>query len=213
MESLAEHEALEYLLFFCIPRQDTNPLAHALLDAFGSFSGVLEADEAELRTVAGIGPKSAAFLHMLGQTERYAALSRSRPRRSLSDTAALAEYLMPLFRAERQERFLLLALDERRRLLRTVWLADGASCHVDVSVRRIVAEAANASAAYVVLAHNHPDGTALPSREDLLSTAEAARALALVEVRILDHFILAGDGWLSLRDSGRLAACLAPGRL
>ena len=71
LDSLEEHEALEYLLFFVIPRRDTNPLAHALIGRFGSFAGVLEASEEELRTVEGIGPAAARFLHMLPAVDRY----------------------------------------------------------------------------------------------------------------------------------------------
>lgn len=204
LDSLAEHEALEYVLFFAIPRRDTNPLAHALIARFGSFAGVLEASEADLCSVPGIGPAAARFLHLLAETDRYYLLSRGRARRRLADTAALTAYLVPLFQGARHERLLLLALDDRRRLLRTTWLSDGSAGGVEVSVRRIAAEAVSAGAAYAVLAHNHPDGAALPSREDLLSTAEIQRALALLEITLLDHIILAGDEWLSMRDSGRL---------
>ncbi len=204
LESLAEHEALEYLLFYSIPRRDTNLLAHALIERFGSFAGVLDAGEQEPRTVPGIGPATARFLHDLGQTERYYRMNRGAPKKRLADTNALAEYLMPLFHGRTQENLLLLALDDRRRLLRTVWLSDGSAGGVEVSVRRIVAEAAGSGAALVVLAHNHPDGVVLPSREDILSTAQAARALALVEVRLLDHFIFGAEEWLSFRESGRM---------
>ena len=98
----------------------------------------------------------------------------------------------------------MLALDDRRQLLRTVWLEEGSASGVDMSVRRIAAEAVRAGAAYVVLAHNHPDGNVLPSRQDLFSTNEAARALALLQVRLLDHIILAGDETLSLNETGRM---------
>lgn len=204
LESLAEHEALEYILFFCIPRQDTNPIAHALLDRFGSFADVLEASEKDLLTVQGVGPVTARFLHTLAQIDRYYLTSRSRVRRRLANTEDVAAYLQPLFRGAKQEKILMLALDDRRRLLRTVWLEEGTSNGVEISVRRVASEAVSAGACYVILAHNHPDDVVLPSREDLLSTSEVARALNLLQISLLDHVILAGDEYLSMRDTGRM---------
>ncbi len=204
LASFAEHEALEYVLFFAIPRQNTNPIAHALLDRFGSFADVLEADEKELVTVPGVGPATAHFLHTLTEIDRYYLTSRSKVRRRLSSTVDIVNYLVPLFRGAKQEKLLMLALDDRRQLLRTIWLEEGSASGVDMSVRRIAAEAVRAGAAYVVLAHNHPDGNVLPSRQDLFSTNEAARALALLQVRLLDHIILAGDETLSLNETGRM---------
>lgn len=204
LASLAEHEALEYVLFFAIPRRNTNPIAHALLGRFGSFADVLEADEKELVTVPGVGPATAHFLHTLTEIDRYYLTSRSKVRRRLSSTEDIFNYLVPLFRGAKQEKLLMLALDDRRQLLRTIWLEEGSASGVDMSVRRIAAEAVRAGAAYVVLAHNHPDGNVLPSRQDLFSTTEAARALALLQIRLLDHVILAGDEALSLNETGRM---------
>lgn len=204
LDSLAEHEALEYVLYFSIPRQDTNPIAHALLDRFGSFADVLEADEKELLSVSGVGPTTAHFLHTLSEIDRYYMVSRSRVRRRLSETEDVVRYLQPLFRGAKQEKLLMLALDDRRQLLRTIWLDEGSASGVDLSVRRVAAEAVQAGAACVILAHNHPDGSVLPSREDLFSTEEVMKALSLLQIRLVDHIILAGEDSLSLKDTGRM---------
>ena len=204
LESLAEHEALEYVLFFVIPRQNTNPIAHALLARFGTFANVLEADEAELAQVDGVGAAAAHFLHTLSEVDRYYLTSRLRTRPRLSTSEDLFNYLVPLFRGLRQERLLMLALDDRRRLLRTIWLDAGSASDVNFDVRRIAAEAVRAGAANVVLAHNHPDGTVLPSWDDIHSTAQVAKGLALLQVRLLDHIILSQNETLSFRDTGRM---------
>lgn len=204
LESLEEHEALEYLLFFAIPRRDTNPIAHALIERFGSFAGVLEAGEEELRTVEGVGPAAARLLHLLPAVDRYYALSRAKPARRLENTRQLADYLVPLFRGRKQEHLVLLALDDRSRLLRTVWLDSGTVGAVDVSISKIAAEALAAGAAAVVLAHNHPGGVALPSRDDIVATGNVMRALGLLQVHVLDHIIVAGEEYTSLRDTRRL---------
>lgn len=204
LNSLAEHEILEYILFFVIPRRDTNPTAHALIDRFGSLAGVLEASEQELASVPGVGPVTARFLHTLLELDKCYAMSRNRPKRRLASAADQAAYLQPLFRGAKRERLAMLALDDRRRLLRLVWLDEGGAGSTEVSIRRITTEAVSAGASCVVLAHNHPDEVPLPSREDLLSTAAVAQALAVLEIRLLDHIILAGEEWLSLRESGRM---------
>ncbi len=211
LDSLAEHEALEYVLFFVIPRQDTNPLAHALIDHFGSFANVLEATEEELCTVPGIGPAAAHFLHSLPEIDRYLHLSRNGRRTKLATTQELAAYLAPHFLGAGHEKLAMLALDDRSRLLRLVWLDDGSAGALDVSVRKMATAAAMAGASGVVLAHNHPDGIVLPSKEDLMATQAAAQALALLEIRLKDHFIFAGEEWLSLKDSGRMPAAGAAG--
>jgi DNA repair protein RadC len=205
LDSLAEHEALEYVLFFAIPRQDTNPIAHALMEHFGSFANVLEAAEDELCTVPGIGPAAAHFLHSLPEIDRYFLLSRNGRRTKLSTTQEIAAYLAPHFRGAGREKLAMLALDDRSRLLRLVWLDDGSAGALDVSVRKVATAAATAGAAGVVLAHNHPDGIVLPSKEDLMATRAAAQALSLLEIRL----IFAGEEWLSLKDSGRMPAAEA----
>jgi DNA repair protein RadC len=213
LDSLAEHEALEYILFFVIPRQDTNPIAHALIDRFGNFANVLEAPEKELEAVPGIGPAAARFLHSLREIERYDMLSRRGPHTRLADTKQLADYLMPLFHGEKKEKLAMLALDDRRRLLRLIWLEDGSAGAVDISVRKIASAAVEAGAACVVMAHNHPDGIVLPSREDLLSTQAVMQALSLLDIRLLDHLIFAQEEWISLRDAGRMSVCGPNGRI
>ena len=204
LDSLAEHEVLEYLLYYAIPRRDTNPVAHALLTRFGSLAGVLSASAAELQEVSGIGPSAAAYLCMLPQIERCRVLSSTRKTERLDTPEKLAGVLAPQFRGEKQEKLALLALDDRQRLLRLVWLESGTVGSVEISVKRIAAEAIAAGASCAVLAHNHPGGAAMPSRADLLSTGEVMRALAVLDVCLTDHLIFAGEDWLSLRASGRM---------
>ena len=111
---------------------------------------------------------------------------------------------MPLFRGQKRESLLLLALDERRRLLRTVWLNTGTVSAVDIGVNKIATETVAAGASIVVLAHNHPGGVALPSKEDIVATGNAMRALGLLGVHVQDHIIVAGEKYTSLRDTHRL---------
>ena len=138
LESLAEHEMLEYLLYFTITRRDTNPIAHALLERFGDFAGVLEADEEELCLVEGMGPASARFLHLLPQISACYHRSLTRDRRRLQTVEQMGEYLMARFRGTVRERVLLVCLDRQRRITCTSWLGSGTADMVELPIREAI---------------------------------------------------------------------------
>lgn len=204
LESLAEHEMLEYLLYFTITRRDTNPIAHALLERFGDFAGVLEADEEELCLVEGMGPTSARFLHLLPQVSACYHRSLTRDRRRLQTVEQMGEYLMARFRGTVRERVLLVCLDRQRRITCTSWLGSGTADMVELPIREAIAQAVRLKAHWVVLCHNHPSGSALPSREDIEATAELARGMYVVGVELLDHIIVTETEYLSLRQRSEL---------
>lgn len=204
LESLAEHEMLEYLLYFTITRRDTNPIAHALLERFGDFAGVLETDEEELCLVEGMGPASARFLHLLPQVSACYHRSLTRDRRRLQTVEQMGEYLMARFRGTVRERVLLVCLDRQRRITCTSWLGSGTADMVELPIREAIAQAVRLKAHWVVLCHNHPSGSALPSREDIEATAELARGMYVVGVELLDHIIVTETEYLSLRQRSEL---------
>src|SRR5699024_4143279 len=180
-------------------RRDTNPIAHALLERFGDFAGVLEADEEELCLVEGMGPASARFLHLLPQVSACYHRSLTRDRRRLQTVEQMGEYLMARFRGTVRERVLLVCLDRQRRITCTSWLGSGTADMVELPIREAIAQAVRLKAHWVVLCHNHPSGSALPSREDIEATAELARGMYVVGVELLDHIIVTETEYLSLR--------------
>ena len=202
--SLADHEVLEYLLFFVLPRQDTNPIAHRLLEQFHSVENVLAAPVEELCRVDGIGPTAAEFLHALHETNRYCEMSRARTPKRFTETAQIAEYLVSWFRGKKQEVLLMLALDDRGTLVRTICLQEGTVGSVAINVNQMAAQALNTGAPVMVFAHNHPGGVAAPSRDDMITTANLMQALAVLQIRVSDHIIVAGEDWISLRETGRM---------
>ena len=183
LESLEPHEALEYVLYITNTRKDTNGLAHVLMDRFGDFAGVLDASEEDLLTVEGVGPSTARMLHLLPQVGRY-----------YTQCAA----------GTVQERALLAALDGRSRIKGLFWLRDGTSDRVSLEIKDVVAAALKGGTDSVVLCHNHPNGVALPSREDLMATENIVRALGLVKVHLRDHIILTESEYFSMREANRL---------
>lgn len=156
LESLAPHEALEYLLYITNARRDTNGIAHALLERFGSFAGVLEASEEELCRVPGVGPASARMLHLLPEVSRYYEHSRTSTEGALTTTERLAAYLKPRFAGAKQEKALLLSLDSRSRVKSVYWLKEGNARMVSLEVKDVVSAALRGGTESVVLCHNHP---------------------------------------------------------
>lgn len=204
LDSLAEHEALEYVLYLTNAQKDTNGIAHDLIDRFGDFAAVLEASEEELCTVEGVGPSTARMLHLLPQISRYYGRSRTSTTRCINTTEQMGSYLMAKFAWSDYERAMLVSLDSRKRVRAAVWLREGTSDRVSLDIKNVVAAAIKGGTDAVVLCHNHPNGVALPSLEDMDATGSIARALGLVNVHLLDHFILTDTEYFSMRDANRL---------
>ena len=204
LDSLAEHEALEYVLYLTNAQKDTNGIAHDLIDRFGDFAAVLEASEEELCTVEGVGPSTARMLHLLPQISRYYGRSRTSTTRCIKTTGQMGSYLMAKFAWSDYERAMLVSLDSRKRVRAAVWLREGTSDRVSLDIKNVVAAAIKGGTDAVVLCHNHPNGVALPSLEDMDATGSIARALGLVNVHLLDHFILTDTEYFSMRDANRL---------
>ena len=116
LDSLAEHEALEYVLYLTNAQKDTNGIAHDLIDRFGDFAAVLEASEEELCTVEGVGPATARMLHLLPQICRYYSRSRTSTTRCIKTTEQMGSYLMAKFAWSDYERAMLVSLDSRKRV-------------------------------------------------------------------------------------------------
>ena len=152
----------------------------------------------------GVGPATARMLHLLPAVSRYYTQCRTNGKISFKTTEQLAAYLLRLFAGAEQERALLLALDGRSRIKATLWLKDGTGDRVSLAIKDVVAAALKGGTDSVVLCHNHPNGVALPSLEDMDATGSIARALGLVNVHLLDHFILTDTEYFSMRDANRL---------
>lgn len=200
LDSLADHEILEVLLYFTLPRVDTNGLAHRLVAHFGSLGNVLGADYEELKRVPGVGEQTAFMLTMLPELLGRVERDRNRDKPIFGATQAFAEYVCRLFAGETTETVFLLCLNANLQLLNTVRLGKGDVGSVQVSVAQVVRTALSHKARVVVLAHNHPGGRIKPSNEDFDLTKRCLRALGEVNVKLLDHFIVCGDKYMSFAE-------------
>ena len=209
LDGFSEIQVLELVLFYCIPRKDTNPIAHALLEHFGGLSQVLEAPVEELKRIPGMGESSAAFLRLITETGRYYMVHRSTQASVLPTLEQCAEYMVPFFFGRRLETVFLLCLDAKCKVLCCKEVGEGSVNSAGISVRRIVETALGANASSVVLAHNHPSGVALPSGEDIQTTRRIAMALSAVEITLVDHIVVADEDYVSMAQSGvRFDDCL-----
>lgn len=203
LDGFTEFQVLELLLFYCIPRIDTNPIAHRLIQKFGSLDQVLEASAKELMEVEGVGENAATFLTLLTETSRYYLVRRNEKVKVLTTVAECGHYMLPFFHGRRNETVFLLCLDAKCKVIACRNLGEGSVNSASVPIRRIVETALMCKAVSVVLAHNHPSGLALPSHEDVISTQRTAAALAAVDITLVDHIIVADDDFVTLAQSGR----------
>ncbi len=209
LDSFSDIQALELILFYVIPRSDTNPIAHALLDHFGSLSQVLEADVEELQKVKGVGENAAVFLTLIPQIGRFYLVDRTKQASILPTLDSCAQYLLPRFFGRKTETVFLLCLDAKCKLLCCKEVGQGGTNSTGISIRKIVETAIGVNASTVVLAHNHPSGLAVPSPEDIQTTRQIAQALRAVEITLADHIIVADDDYVSIAMSDeRFNECL-----
>ncbi len=202
LDNFSEVHALELLLFYAIAQVDTKPLARELLNRFGTFAQVLEATEEELMTVKGVGPGVATYLTLLNAACRYQRVSNLNSDLALTDSAAYGEYLREFFVGRRNEAVMLLCLDAKCKVRNCRLLSEGDVNAIHLPVRKVVEAALAANATSVVIAHNHPSGIALPSKEDVAVTRQVATALGSIGIVLADHIIVAGEEFTSLVVSG-----------
>ena len=204
LDAFADHEALELLLFYAIPRVDTNPTAHRLMERFGSLDGVLSAPVEELEKVEGVGENAATLLSLILPLVRRSRLTASRQPVILNGVEAAGTYFRDLFFGMKEERLYEACLDAKGKLLQCFKVADGSVDTVNLNMRAIVENALKCGASAVILSHNHPSGVALPSSDDNTTTLMAFDALRTVGVRLIDHIIVADDDFVALYHNGLL---------
>jgi DNA repair protein RadC len=204
LDSFDDHNVLELLLFYAVPRRDTNELAHRLLETYGSLDKVFEASYESLMQVHGMGESTAALLRLIPATAQRYLMAKQGPVRILTNSTSTGNFLLPRFLNAKEERAYVLCLDAKMELLDCVRLGEGSLSSVCLDIRSVVQVALEKRAACVILAHNHTSGVALPSMEDREATRRIREALGVVGVYLLDHIIVANGDFVSMSDSGML---------
>lgn len=205
LDGFAAHEVLELALFYAIPRQNTNPLAHHLIDHFGSLHGVLEAPVDELMKVEGVGQNAAVLLSLFFQIARQLEFSREKEL-ELMDTRLKAEvHCKRLLGGLKQEHLYAVCLDGQMRVIADALVAKGTLSEVPAYPRLVVEAALRHNAHALVLCHNHPGGQAMPSQSDIETTYAISHLLAGLGVMLADHMIVSGSHVLSMAAEGLMS--------
>ena len=195
MDDFADHEVLELMLTYAIPRVDVNQQAHRLVERFGSVAGALDALPEELCEVDGIGPGAAQFLTMLPCLFRRYALNKCEPGEPMDSAGKIGEYLQAKYTGITFERVYLLLFDNSMRLIDCCHLDDGAVNSSKVTIRRVVELCMFKHASCAVLAHNHPMGLAIPSGADIEVTRSVENALEAGGMTFLEHIIVTENSY------------------
>lgn len=199
------YEVLEMLLSFIFRQGDVKPLAKELIKTFGSFSKVLDASVADLENVKGMGKVSALSLHAFRETMAYYYQNHvTVDKEQITKMSALVEMLRANIGHKQNEILFAIFLNAKNEVLTTKELGEGTVSQASAFPRKIVEEALKQKATSIILAHNHPGGVAEPSEYDEKITTEITKALALVDVSLQDHIILAETEYYSFNREGKL---------
>ena len=191
--SFNDHEVLELLLFYAIPRKDTNALAHNLLKHFSSLNAVFDASLQELCSVDGIGEHAATFIKMIPHFSQYYRRLAAKDTCVLENSLIAGQYVCRMIGNLRNEVFAVICLDAKRKILHFEILENGTVSRASVHPRKAVECAIRHNASSVILAHNHPSGTLSASEDDRRLTDKLCDLFESMDIEVIDHIIAAPD--------------------
>ena len=193
-----DHQLLEALLFFSIPRKDTNDTAHSLIEQTGSLSAVFAADRDVLCKIDGVGEHSATLIKLVNGIMRRISMEDVKPREKYNSAGKLAKYFANLFVGLSKERSYLMLLDNDYRILDCILVCDGTINALPILTRNMIEKAVMKQASMAVFAHNHPNGSELPSHEDIEVTHHLISAFYLFGITLLEHMVIAGNKYFPI---------------
>lgn len=190
LDRFQDHQALELMLFYAVPRKDTNELAHKLLNRCKSFSGVLDAP-IEVLTDCGLSKSASVFIKLMPEVcSRYYKDKYKKEKTDLITEENIGDYILHYFIDADDEQVVLMLLDPKGKLRYCDIISKGSLSASEVSIRKILNLAVKYNASGAVIAHNHPSGIPLPSQSDINATISIRQALKAVGVVLLDHIII-----------------------
>jgi len=197
-ERMSDHEFLESLLFFAIPRKDTNELAHRLLNEFGTLTNVLLASFERLCSVKGMTENATYFLLTLPKISKRANFSKEKQILFRNSTLGFAKIFAPKIVPEMEEVLYAIFTRENGSLIACKMISHGDVANAKINVKTIVDLAIKLNALNVAIAHNHPNNVCFPSKEDIRATLHLKVALELCGFRLLDHIVFGREGCMSI---------------
>lgn len=202
IDGFADHEVLEMLLYYCYPREDTNVIAHRMLNEFGTLYNLFNATVGTLMSTLGCTERIAVFLNMMSKTANRYRLSRWDKNVALNNIEVAASFVIDLFVGCPVERFYVICLNKRYQLINTVLISEGTIDETAVYLREIIIAATENYASRIILAHNHPGGSTSPSNDDVMLTRKIFDGVSFLNLEITDHIISVGDTYYSFASKG-----------
>lgn len=202
IDNFEHHNILELLLFYAIPRMDTNEIAHNLIKQFGGISEVFDAPHSELIKVKGVSDNAATLIKLIPSLSRVYMQNQSLDSLVLDSSKKIGEYFVNQFIGKNQEIVYIMCLDSSCSIINCNVLAQGTVTQANVSIRIITEIVVKHNACSVILAHNHPRGLAVASNEDVITTVTIKKALKQLDIVLLDHIIVAQNKYASLAELG-----------
>ena len=204
LEGMEDHQVLELLLFYSIPRCDTNGLAHRLINTFGSFANVFDASPDMLMQVPGVGRETALFIKLFPAIWNRYHVSEVAEVKTIATKAEMERVMRPLLTDKQQEQLCCVYLDGNGRILNKSVSSGGSAQYIAAGVPEILRGVIMNHAEYVAIAHSHPGGYAAPSHEDIEATVYLAEQLGILGVKMLDHMIVAPSDVYFLSSCSRI---------
>ncbi len=200
LDSFEPHQIVELLLFYCIPMKDTNELAHKMIKEFGTFHNLLEAHPLEIVKRCGVSENVAVLISLIPSLSRRYLTSKWDKKVSLANSTIAGKFAVSFFTGRTVEHFYIFCLDVQKNLLYPALIAKGSLSEAPIYPREIVAAVLNHQASCIILAHNHPGGLLSASRSDIEATKLIKNVLEPINVDVLDHIIVAGEGYYSFAE-------------
>ena len=203
-DAMADHELLEVLLFACIPRKDTNALAHRVLRTFGSLEKVFNADVKDLMKVDGIGKKAATYIKVNGLIVNRIKNAKKQENINMSSFYKIKDLVVEDFMGLKEEQFIVYLLDKSFKRITTLTYKNDKPDSVFIEPSELVSAFAIHKPSHLILAHNHPSGNVSPSKADDLNTGRVFVICSLHNITLLDHVIVFEHKAYSYYQEGRL---------
>ena len=205
LKNFQDYQVLEYVLTFAIPYKDTNEIAHRLINKFGSFYGVLEADEEDIAIVEGMGNASAHFVANLRNIFHYYELDRSKMVSKIIGPGGAYNYIKPFLANKLVEEMYVVCLTPKSKIVSVEKISEGTANEANVNIRLIIDKMSRSKVSNIFVAHNHPKGKAVPSESDDKFTKALTTTLEISGSHMLDHIIIGeGDDYYSYRENNKI---------
>lgn len=194
-----DHQILELILTYAIPRIDVNPTAHLLIDKYGSLAGVLDADYDDLIEIPNLKQYGAVLLKLIPDILPIYHESKCSKRIHLNTYEKIKEYMIPKLINKTNEVFYVLCLDAHLNLIQAILHTEGIAEKATLNIRALINDVLKTGACQVVLVHNHLSGSVQPSVADIEATTKISTALSALEINLIDHLIISGENCFNLK--------------